>query len=171
MVHAVDTPMPVNFTPNDHGYPAQFNTVTTPTQISVTGNGVCTAQGGAHYSKVSGTVLKTLSNEDTEIDAIARASTTPGSSCTAAIEPRGAADFTFNFVAVSYDLSCARLAPGGSYIATVELLTEDYGGGNPVVSTQDYPFTASGVTHLIADVIVCPSGSQVTVQNATIVSD
>lgn len=144
--------------------------VLTQTTGSTVANEVCDYNGVAGQI-LYGTVSKALSDEDTEADAMARATLTPGASCIAAVESRGAGDFVFNFVAVAYDLNCTGLFPGQNYHVSVDLVEEDYGGGSPSTTTQDYYFTASGDTHQIADSINCPSGKQVTVQNAIIEFD
>lgn len=146
-----------------------FKMVTkTPTQQSAVATNTCCPPGPPFEKQTNFGLVLTLTDEDTELDAMARASLTPGSSCTASIEPRGAGDFVFNFVAVAYDINCSDLVAGHNYIATVDLVEETYGGGSPVTTQVNYPFTASGSTHMISDVIVCPSGKQVTVQNVVI---
>jgi hypothetical protein len=136
----------------------------TPTSWTWTGPGTCQP-----VAKFSGTVNSTLSDEDTENDAIARATgTTPGTSCTAAHQTRGAGVFTFNFVAVAYDFACTGLTPGKNYRITYSLLTETYGGGSPVTTTNTLDFTASGASETISDSLDCPAGKQVTISGASI---
>jgi hypothetical protein len=138
----------------------------TSTTRTVDGTGVCCA--GDQRATLGKVWTQTLSDEDTELNAMARAAVIVGTACTAKLEARGAGDYSFQFVAVGYDISCSNLQAGVGYVATVELLEEDYGGGNPGASTQQYQFTAGGTTHLISDVVSCPSGKQVTVQNVSI---
>ncbi len=113
-------------------------------------------------------VTSNLSNEDTEDQAIVRASKTPGSSCTAYREPRGAGDFSLLFANVAFDINCSGLITGKSYIVHYSLTTENYGGGSPVVTNHTVPFVATGPTETVGDALVCDSGKQVTVGSASI---
>ena len=106
-----------------------------------------------------------LSDEDSETDALARAVTTPGSSSTAARQARGAGDFSFAFVTVDYALNFTDLAPGKSYDVTLDISTENYGGGGGVLSQRNYSFTTSASTHVINDSLTAASGKQVTAFN------
>lgn len=115
-----------------------------------------------------GSITQTLTNEDTESDAIARASTTPGTSCTAYRESRGADDFTFLFQDVEFTITCTGLINGLHYTVTAEVLEENYGGGSPVITTRTYNFYPSGSSHVITDVLTPSSGKQLTVSNVTI---
>lgn len=153
---------PQAFEADTYGSPASFDIVTAPTIKTWTGKQTCLSDGLTSYYG-SGFASKTLFDEDTELDAMTRATKTPGLSCTAKIEPRSAGDFTFSFVAVGYDINCDQLVAGYAYRVRVTLTEETYGGGSPVVTFKEYMFTASGPTHTVSDAIDCPSGKQVTV--------
>lgn len=136
----------------------------TPTSWTWTGPGSCQP-----VAKFSGTVNSTLTDEDTEDDAIARAvGTTPGTSCMAKKEPRGAGDFDLLFVLVAYSMACSSLVAGHDYRITYLLLTETYGGGGGAVTTHTVDFTAAGPTHTVSDLVPCASGKQATVYGVTI---
>lgn len=114
------------------------------------------------------TSQETLSNEDTEADAIARAPETPGSSNQAFREARGAGVFSLDFQTVVYTLDVSNLQAGLTYRVEVPLDTEDYGGGSSVVTSRTYDFTAAGPTHQIVDSVEAASGKQVTVGSPTV---
>lgn len=156
---------PVNFSNGD--YPTIFQESNTQTVRTWTYEVGCTDLGS--FGRIwSGTVTWTLSQQDTDADAMARATKTPGSSCTATHQPRGAGVFSFDFSEVNYDLNASALYIGLNYKITVDWLEEDYGGGNPSTTQKTYNFTASATTHTESDSVICPYGKQVTVQNAVI---
>lgn len=106
-----------------------------------------------------------LSVEDTETDAIARASVTTGSSCLAATEARGAGDFSFVFTTVAYDILCSSLLRNRRYRLTYDLLTEDYGGGNAVIEPITFLFRADATTNHFVGLLVAASGKQISIVN------
>ncbi len=139
----------------------------TKTQRIVSGNDGCAIDGSA-YRKTTGSVTQTLTDEDTEADAIARATFAAGTSPTAKREQRGAGEFSFEYVTVDYTLDLSGLMVGESYVVTIDILTEDYGGGNGATSQRTYAITATGVTDQITDSLVAASGKQVTASNPQI---
>jgi hypothetical protein len=123
---------------------------------------------GGHGVSNSGSVSLALSDEDMPDDAIARSVQTPGVLCTAKTEARGAGDFTFEYVVVDFTLTASNLVVGRSYLAQIEILEENYGGGGGVISIRNYSFAATGVTHDITDSLLASDGKQLTAQNPTI---
>jgi hypothetical protein len=117
-----------------------------------------------------GTILQDLTNEDTEEDAIARAAKTPGSSCTAYRELRGAGDFTGAFSDVTITLNATGLVIGRDYEIQVTVTEEDYGGGNAVASVRSYPFTASSGDYSVQDTLVPAQGKQLTASSPVLIS-
>lgn len=154
-----------NFAPTDT---VQIGVNTTPTSITSFSKGSCIFSATV-YSKVTTTQAATLSVEDTEAAAIARATITPGISCTALRQQRGAGQFSFAFRNVSFELPCIDLIEGSAYRATVNILEENYGGGSPVITQRTWVFVATGLTHTISDTLVPDSGKQLTAQNPVIV--
>jgi hypothetical protein len=115
-----------------------------------------------------------LSDEDLPVDAMIRATRTPGSSNKARTEGRLAADFVFDFVLVYPVFQLSNLVIGQSYRVSYELNTEDYGGGNSVVTQHTHDFVASGTTQNInypidSGRLVAPNAKDVTIQNATVI--
>lgn len=139
------------------------STVSSPATRTWTWTGACGARFSYH-----GSVEAALSTEDTEQDAIARASKTPGTSPQSRIETRGAGDFTFDFRTSTGTLTASDLVPGLSYRITVDLLTEDYGGGSPVNSQDTIDFVASAASEPIIYNVPQIYGKQVTASNPTI---
>lgn len=114
-------------------------------------------------------ILQDLSNEDTEDDAIARA--TPSGSGTSNVsykETRGAADFTFLWQDSTLTVTASSLVIGQSYTITVPTTTEDYGGGGAVVGQIDHIFVASASSEPVVIPIPVASGKQVTAGVPTI---
>lgn len=123
--------------------------------------------GNVSYHYATGQQTITLSEEDLEEDAIARATPVSGSPDNlAAYEPRTA--FTFDYQTVAIDFDFTDLSTGQDYRVTLPLTTENYGGGSPVVTSNIYDFTAPGPTHSFSDLIVAERGKQVTVGEATL---
>jgi hypothetical protein len=141
--------------------------VITPTTYTRESLGTCVPSGPNYYT-LHGTTQQVLSEEDTEEAAILRASTTPGTSATAARELRGAGVFTFDFILVAYDLICTDLVNGISYQISYDLNTEDYGGGNSVVTSHTINFVASGTSYPYEGLLSPALGKQVTIQNVSI---
>lgn len=144
--------------------------VLTPTTRGFTNDLVChPGVGLASFKRPSQTTaLETLSVEATEDEAIARAVKTPGASCTAFKESRGAGDFTFLFRTVAITVNCFNLNIGTEYTVRVDVLEENYGGGSPVTTTRQYTFTATSESHTINDTLVPASGKQLTASNERI---
>lgn len=148
-----------------------YTIVDTPTTRTITGTGACCITSvdafgfpfGAFI--LTGTILQVLSVEDTEANAIARATPVPGAANVAFYEPRVA--FDFEYQTVELDIAMSDLTTGLTYRVTIEITTEDYGGGNPVVSQLTFDFTASGPTHNINQEFIPDRGKQVTVGNPT----
>lgn len=98
------------------------------------------------------TALETLSDEDTEADAIARSNESlswdflPAS--VAKIETRGAGDFSAVYVYVETRSEVSGLVAGANYIARVTFGRRAYGSSDPFVEygLQDFPFVAAGGT-------------------------
>lgn len=154
---------------DNYGALVAMTCTTSPTNITMSNAGGCHITAGDSLKYTAVTAVMNLTDEDTENDAIARATgTTPGASCTAAHQPRGAGVFTFNFVAVAYDFACTGLITGKTYRLTYTLLTETYGGGGGVTTTHTLDFTASGASEAISDSLDCASGKQVTISGASI---
>lgn len=139
----------------------------TSTTFSYALNGLCTdalsSRGLAH-----GNQTQVLSIEDTESAAVARASQTPGDSCVAFREARGAGDFSFLFRAVELNFMCFNLINGLHYTVTANVLEENYGGGSPVMSQRTYGFTADDTTHNVTDTLAPGNGKQLTVTSYSI---
>lgn len=150
-----------------------LNRVTTPTSSYQTSDFSCVAGGifRTPYPEriVTCTARDDLSNEDTEDAAIARAVKTPGTSAQAYRELRGAGDFTLQFQEVTITLDFTALQAGLSYQATIDLNTENYGGGGSVVTQRTYNFTAAATTHQIVDTLSAADGKQVTASNPAVV--
>lgn len=123
-------------------------------------NGLCIAQ-----REVDGQVTANLSIEDTETDALERASKTPGVSCLAFTQDRGAGDFTFDFATVAYDILCAPLVRNHRYRLTYDFLTEDDGGGNPIIEPITLLFRADATTKHFVGILTAASGKQVSIVN------
>lgn len=147
----------------------EFNTQLTRYWDYLNGkNPPCNNTGTASVTWYGG-VLWSLSIEDTENDAILRASVTAGSSPTAYRTSRGAGVFTFNFQEVSFDFPCSNLVVGYNYRITYEVLTEIYGGGSPSVITFTQDFLASGTSQTVTGgLLQATSGFQKTIQNVSI---
>lgn len=140
------------------------NLVDSPTVNTWSWDGSC----GVRYS-YHGEVVASLSVEDTEADAIARATKTPGTSNVARTETRGPGDFDFIFRTVEVTLNSSGLATGLAYRITLDVLTEDYGGGSPVNSQHTIDFVASGPTQQTVWDVQAPYGKQVTLSNPQII--
>lgn len=117
----------------------------------------------------SGVSVATLTDEDTEDNAIAR-STPSGSGVSPESykETRGAADFTFLWQNSIFSARAVGLAANTGYIVTLDILTENYGGGSPVNSQLTYNFTATADHEDISIPIPAASGKQVTASNPRI---
>ena len=154
--------------PDENDYSAWLSTsLDTATLTTVTASGSCEVDGSG-TAKATGGYTLVLSSEDTPEDALARATPVPGVSGVAAYEPRGAGVFAFDYSEVTkITLNFTDLKVGKNYAATVDLTTEDYGGGSPVVTQRSYNFTASATTHQIVDntAVTAAYGKQVTVSN------
>lgn len=150
----------------------QTNTVT-KTRVDRIRSGACCDDIPTlgRSTTASGSQYWELSTEDTEDNAMNRAVKTPGTSNTATHEARGAGDFSFEFVEVSFALNFTNLAVGKSYTATVDILTENYGGGGGVTTQRTYNFTASAATHTENDALVPVSGQQITASNPSVAVD
>lgn len=157
-------PLPT-FTPT---YTAFAVLVTTPTSKTWTYPTTCFQPSGTFSRRNDGEVTCVLSDEDTEDDAIVRAAKTSGTSNQAYRETRGAGDFTFLFRDVDVTLDLINLHVGLSYQVTIDLNTENYGGGGSVVTQRTYNFTAAASTHQITDSVAAASGKQVTVANPAV---
>jgi len=136
----------------------------TSTTYQRSGDGTCVT-ASPNYYYIGGSSTQTLSDEDTEDAAIARAAKTPGTSSTAFRPLRGAGVFTMLFCEVAYTLNVSGLAPGKNYTVTLDLLTENYGGGGGVTTQRTYNFTTSGYTKTINDTLSAVDGKQVTASN------
>lgn len=145
----------------------QFTVTNTKTTQQEFFKGDC-AFSGTLYSHATTTLASLLEVEDTESDAIARASKTAGELCTAFRESRGASDFSFLFRDVGFTINCTNLINGINYTVIIDILEENYGGGGSVTSKRTYNFTASGTTHTVSDVLVPASGKQLTASNPAI---
>jgi hypothetical protein len=144
------------------------NRIIGQTTDSYVGTNVCTVEGSISYKRYN-TATRTLSNEDTEANAIARAIKIPGTASTASTQNRGAGDFSFLFVTVTPTFLCSSMVPGETYRVSYEIMEEDYGGGNQSTSVHTFNFTASAESQSITiPTIQAPSGKQQTVQNASI---
>lgn len=109
-----------------------------------------------------------LTNEDTETTAIARSTSSAGVSAQSFKETRGAADFTFLWRNSTIHVNASSLLAGFNYAITVQVSTENYGGGGAVASQIVYPFTASGTSQTLSIPIPVASGKQATGSSPTI---
>lgn len=151
---------------SDYAVPSAWSRVTTPTTDTYTGISGFVA---FFCQSTSGVSVATLTNEDTEDTAIAR--TTPSGSGTAAIsyrETRGAADFTFLWQNSTFEGTAGNLVIGSNYQVALPILTENYGGGSPVLSEILLAFTAVAATYSITIPIPCAPGKQVTASSPSI---
>jgi len=137
-----------------------------PASNTYTGTNVC----GTSNRRRSGYARASLTNRDTEANAIARSTPSgSGTSATASRTTRGAGVFTFSYVEVAYDFVCTSLLAGLSYRVSYELVTAEFGGANPVTTNHTYDFDATSDSQTFSDVLVVPEdGYQVTIQNVTI---
>lgn len=114
----------------------------------------------------NGLVIELLSDEDTEAEAIARATPSIGTAAVAFYEAR--TGFTFEYQTVTLDFDLVSLSVGENYTITVNITTEDYGGGNAVASQLSYPFNAPSSTYSFSQEIAAEKGKQITVGSATL---
>ncbi len=146
---------------------SQLGLTVTPTQQTEYVIGQCILDD--FYSHITTDRQNTISDEDTEDDAIARATPSgSGSSAMSKRETRGAGDFTLTWQDSTFGATAANLVNGVDYEVTLDLLTETYGGGSGVTTQLVYPFTASGSTEPISIPIPCAPGKQVTASNPQI---
>lgn len=110
---------------------------------TVSGNGSCVASGGGNYSKYSGSVSETLSEEDTDEDALARliglsdwslwttvggvGCETADACCTAAWEPRSGQTFVYR--EANWRVTGTGVA-GNTYAVSVKMYRREYGVGS-----------------------------------------
>ncbi len=137
----------------------------TPTTKDLENPGTIFPSVGLYFRMQSVTAQEILSIEDTESDAIARSTPTPGASPISYLESRGAADFTFlwqNSIAI---VGLVGLVVGESYEIGVGLLVEDYGGGNAVTTETTVTFVASSSVQAVNVPIPVASGKQATAIN------
>lgn len=148
--------------------PGAIDETTTKTKYTWQGTGIC-GPTATPVGRYHGTIISELVDEDTEYDAAARAAgTTPGTSGTAAFQPRAAGVFGFDFVVVAYTFACSGLKAGKKYRIGFSVFTEDYAGGGGVTSKGGVDFVATGAEQSITDLIDCPSGKRVTWSSPTI---
>lgn len=163
----------------DSPSPSDYITVpvitSTPTQrkwdyLNSVNNPPCSVVGSGQKRTWYGEVNWVLSVEDTEASAIARATTSPGTSCTALRQLRGASQFSLNFASTQYMLDATDLVTGIEYVIKVDLVEEDYGGGGfTTTTTVSFPFHATGPIHSeIGSIDVPSSGRQITAKNPRI---
>lgn len=148
-----------------------FSQPITKTQKTYAGTTVCVSN--VFSGKTFGTAFATLTDEDTILTALARAAVTVGSLGTAATEGRGAGDFTCAVVVVQPTFQASSLLGGINYRLSYDLNTEDYGGGNSVITSHFIDFVASGTTENITypldgGYLIAPNAKRVTIQNVTI---
>lgn len=124
-----------NFTVNDFTTGCFPLVSSTQTQKTWQGQG-CGCTGTSFYESTTGTVTATLSNEDVETDAIARANVmavwsawSAGSptSCMASIEQRSG--YSFLYQTAEYRITKSGLAPNTNYDIRFNVLRRTYGGG------------------------------------------
>lgn len=154
--------------PSEDDYSGWLSTsLDSATLTTVTASGSCESDP-AGSAKATGGYTLVLSSEDTESDALDRAASVPGVTGVAEYEPRGAGVFAFDYSEVTQiTLNFSDLAVGKAYHATVDLTTEDWGGGSPAVTQRTYDFVATAATHQIVDnsPVTAAYGKQVTVSN------
>lgn len=106
-----------------------------------------------------------LSNEYTDADAAAHATTYTGKGATAQNLPR-TTGFTSVTTTVDYSLVCSNLVVGQDYLVTVDLWSQPDNTHTP----KQYGFTADATTHTINDSIAQPAAQHTTtVRQPTIV--
>lgn len=118
----------------------------------------------------NGMPMSRLSSEDTEDDAISRATPVPGVSNIAAWQLRGAGEFSFTIRRVTITIDCSNLQVGQTYGVKVDAIQESYGGGGALPTAYYYEFVASGPTHQIIDTISAVPGTQITLGAVSISS-
>lgn len=129
-----------------------------------TGNCCVVGLSGLGYPQfvdiVTGYVQTTLSEEDTDANAIARASSTPNTFSIAKYEARTEFDFLWQSVSVVFNLS--ELTVSNIYRITLPITTENYGGGGGIASAFTYDIVAGATTETISDLIIADRGKQIT---------
>lgn len=144
----------------------------TSTTWQRTQTGACCVVGfsGLGYPQfadiVTGFVHVVLSEEDTDANAINRATSVLGTLNIAKYQARSAFNFLWQSIAVDFDLT--ELVVGSPYKITLPIVTENYGGGSPVSSNLEYTFTASSGSETVSDLIVAAIGKQVTLGEAVV---
>lgn len=108
---------------------------------------------GPKSMEANGSIIQALSEEDTEEDALARATPTSGTSNIAKYYSRLAGEFVFTVVDVAFNIELTGLVIGEDYIVTLGTLVGDYFGGSQVPVILKYGFTATGTTLTISDII------------------
>ena len=122
------------------------------------------------FSTPSGENWIELSNEDTEDDAIARATPTVGATPIASRTLRGAGQFTFTAVRVFATANLSGLQSGVEYTLTYNRTTTNTALGASVVELVGLTFTASGLTEALdLGEIPCAAGFSATVSDLEVV--
>ncbi len=116
--------------------------------------------------RLTGALYQTLSAEDTDADAIGRATPVSGTSNVAKYQSRSG--FSFEYVTVEVEFDLTGLAPGVGYVITLPIVTADYGGANQVPSIVSYPFTAGGASYNTTDEFIAALGKQITLGTASL---
>lgn len=108
-------------------------------------------------------VSAVLSDEYTDAIALANALRFMSNGLVAENRPR-TTGFVSRFTSVIFDLQCANLLPGESYVATVELWTS--AGARAL---RSYTFAADATTHTVSDILPTPAAQQtIQVRNPTL---
>lgn len=168
-----------NFVPSF--LPAGHYTLTTaPTSNSWVYDATCYNLGGGNgYRTISGTITATLDDEDTLVDAIARATPSSWTAFTnnfaatiASIEVRGAGDFTSAYTEVEAEVVVAGLTIGQSYDVEIYTETRIAGSSDPWVvgPTTVISFTAGAVTETLNATLYCGDGMEVRATGAATVA-
>lgn len=121
----------------------------TPTTQSAAPTGFCCPDGGIFSKQVTFGLILTLSDEDTEEQAIARLLASVdwsdyGANCAAGWEPRTIAT-TFLYQEAEFKVDMSSLTPGGNYLLKLKVYRSVWGMGDFVLLyTLIYPVTADG---------------------------
>jgi hypothetical protein len=122
---------------------------TTATSKQVSGLGCVENLSGFGYGSVGcdGSVFTTLTNEDTEILALARAAEVSVPETEALYEQRGAGEFTFIKRRVRFTFTISGLQIGTQYNIRIPGTLSNEDGSSPVDYPTDAPFTAPDVDY------------------------
>lgn len=171
----LDTTTPNRTANLNNGDGTRMPATTTATQVTWTGTGVCSS-----WTTKTGTMAKTLTDEDTEADAISRANFTwgawsavsgpgcGGSCCLARWELRGAGDFTTTWQEAEWR-AVASVPNGQHRTIKIDVYRRPFGSGSYTLFQTLTYFVTGGVdnTATVSDLVPNERGYETYVLCAT----